>query len=194
MLVLCFRSRIIPLGGRNDPINKKGLQFYVKFVDDLLDAGIIPMVTLFHWDLPDELDKRYGGFLNKDEFVADYANYARIVFQALSPKVKYWVTFNEPWCSSVLGYNNGSFAPGHTSDRTKSPVGDSSTEPWIVGHSILVGHGAAVKIYREEFKERDGGEIGITLNGKLGRFCVYPHSFAICCSLFTQQWKTKGKK
>ncbi|OJJ45615.1 hypothetical protein ASPZODRAFT_68694 [Penicilliopsis zonata CBS 506.65] len=158
-------SRVIPLGGRNDPVNEKGLQFYVRFVDDLLAAGIIPMVTLFHWDLPDELDKRYGGMLNQKEFVADYANYARIMFKALSPRVKHWITFNEPWCSSVLGYNTGSFAPGRTSDRSKSSVGDSSRECWIVGHNLLVAHGAAVKIYREEFKTQAGGEIGITLNG-----------------------------
>ncbi|KAJ6156307.1 hypothetical protein N7497_005192 [Penicillium chrysogenum] len=135
-------SRIIPLGGRNDPINKKGIEFYQKF-----------------------LDKRYGGPLNKEEFVADFARYARVVFEAFGSKVKHWITFNEPWCVSVLGYNNGSFAPGHTSDRIKSPVGDSSTEPWIVSHSLLVAHGAAVKIYRDEFKEQNGGEIGITLNG-----------------------------
>ncbi|RAL05278.1 glycoside hydrolase family 1 protein [Aspergillus ibericus CBS 121593] len=158
-------SRVIPFGGRNDPVNEKGLQHYVKFVDDLLAAGITPLVTLFHWDLPDALDKRYGGLLNKDEFVADYANYARIIFKALGSKVKHWITFNEPWCSSVLGYNVGQFAPGRTSDRSKSAEGDSSRECWIVGHNILVAHGAAVKIYREEFKAKDGGEIGITLNG-----------------------------
>lgn len=158
-------SRVIPLGGRNDPINPAGLAFYVKFVDDLLAAGIIPMVTLFHWDLPEELDARYGGLLNKEEWVQDYANYARVLFTAL-PKVKWWITFNEPWCSSILGYSTGLFAPGHTSDRSKSPIGDSSTEPWLVGHNFLIAHGTAVKIYREEFKPKDGGQIGITLNGK----------------------------
>jgi len=157
-------SRIIPLGGRKDPINEKGLQFYKKFVDDLLAEGITPMITLFHWDLPDELDKRYGGLLNKEEFVADYAHYSRVVFEAI-PKCKYWITFNEPWCSSILGYNTGLFAPGHTSDRSKSKIGDSSREPWIVGHNILLAHAHAVKIYREEFAPRDGGVIGITLNG-----------------------------
>ena len=161
------RSRVIPLGGRNDPINQKGLDFYVKLVDDLLAAGITPMVTLFHWDVPDALDQRYGGLLNKAEFVADYARYAEVVFEAMGSRVKHWVTFNEPWCSSILGYSIGLFAPGRTSDRSKSEVGDSSTEPWIVGHNILVAHGAAVKIYREEFKQKDGGEIGITLNGML---------------------------
>jgi len=123
------------------------------------------MVTLFHWDLPDELDKRYGGLLNKEEWTEDYAHYARVLFSAL-PKVKYWITFNEPWCSSILGYNTGLFAPGHTSDRSKSAVGDSSRECWIAGHNFLIAHGKAVKIYREEFKPKNGGQIGITLNGK----------------------------
>lgn len=124
------------------------------------------MITLFHWDLPQGLDERYGGLLNKEEFVADYAHYSRIVFEAI-PKCKYWITFNEPWCSSILGYNTGLFAPGRTSDRAKSEVGDSSTECWIVGHNLLLAHANAVKIYREEFKAKDEGEIGITLNGRL---------------------------
>ncbi|KAF2454598.1 beta-glucosidase [Lineolata rhizophorae] len=158
-------SRVIPLGGRNDPVNEKGLQYYVKLVDDLIAAGIEPMITLYHWDCPAELDKRYGSMLNKEEFVKDYANFARVMFKAMGSKVKYWITFNEPWCSSILGYSTGLFAPGHTSDRTKSPVGDSSREPWIVGHTLLLCHGTAVKIYREEFKAKDGGQIGITLNG-----------------------------
>lgn len=159
-------SRVIPKGGRNDPINQAGIDFYVKLADDLLAAGITPFVTLFHWDLPDELYKRYGGFLNKDEFVADFAHYSRVVFEALGSRVKHWITFNEPFCSAILGHSIGAFAPGHTSDRTKSAVGDSSREPWIVGHSILIAHAHAVKIYRDEFKSRDGGEIGITLNGE----------------------------
>ncbi|TVY41039.1 Beta-glucosidase 1B [Lachnellula occidentalis] len=157
-------SRIIPLGGRRDPINQAGIAYYAKLVDDLLDAGIVPLVTIFHWDLPDELDKRYGGLLNKEEWTEDYAHYARVLFEAL-PKVKYWITFNEPWCSSILGHSTGLFAPGHTSDRSKSDVGDSSREPWLVGHNFLIAHGKAVKIYREEFKPKNGGQIGITLNG-----------------------------
>jgi beta-glucosidase len=159
-------SRVIPLGGRKDPVNQKGLQYYIDLVDELLANGIEPMVTLFHWDLPEELDQRYGGLLNTEEFVADFAQYSRTIFQTLGEKVKYWVTFNEPWCSSILGYNEGAFAPGHTSDRSKSSVGDSSTEPWLAGHNLLIAHGAAVKIYREEFKSTQGGQIGITLNGK----------------------------
>jgi beta-glucosidase/6-phospho-beta-glucosidase/beta-galactosidase len=191
-------SRVVPLGGRNDPVNEAGLQYYVKFVDDLLAAGIVPFVTLFHWDLPDELDKRYGGLLNKDEFVADYARYARVVFEAMGDRVKHWITFNEPFCSAVLGYSVGCFAPGRTSDRTKSAVGDSSTEPWIVGHNILLAHATAVQIYREEFKSKNGGQIGITLNGTPtygslchGPWCLYSFHhgsfFFRCCLLVCVQ-------
>ncbi|KAK5990090.1 Beta-glucosidase 1B [Cladobotryum mycophilum] len=149
-------SRIIPKGGRNDPVNKAGLEYYVKLVDALLDAGITPFVTLFHWDVPEELDRRYGGLLSRDEFPLDFENYARVVFNAL-PKVKSWATFNEPWCSAVLAYSVGTFAPGRTTNKT--------TDPWIAGHNELVAHGRAVKVFREEFKPFCGGEIGIVLNG-----------------------------
>lgn len=138
-------------------------------MDDLLDNGIEPMITLFHWDVPEGIDRRYGGLLNRTEFPLDFAHYARTVFEAI-PRCKHWITHNEPWCSSILGYNTGLFAPGRTSDRTKSKEGDSSTECWIVGHNLLVAHGRAVKVYRDEFKARDGGQIGITLNGD----AVYP--------------------
>ncbi|OAQ95741.1 hypothetical protein LLEC1_04153 [Akanthomyces lecanii] len=149
-------SRIIPLGGRQDPVNDTGLQHYMKFVDHLLDAGITPFVTLYHWDLPDELEKRYGGLLSRQEFPLDFERYASVAFEALS-KVKHWATFNEPWVSCILGYNVGSAAPGRTSA--------AATEPWVVGHNILVAHGRAVKLYRDKFQAQHGGEIGIVLDG-----------------------------
>lgn len=179
-MLMEIRSRVIPKGGRNDPINHKGLEYYLNLVDALHAAGITPLITLFHWDLPLALEERYGGLLNKDEFVADFTHYARVVFTAFAGKVKHWITFNEPWCSSVLGYNVGQFAPGRTSDRSKNPVGDGATECWIVGHNILIAHGAAVKVYREEFKGVYGGEIGITLNGMF--LLLPPLSFLRCVS------------
>ncbi|EFX00728.1 beta-galactosidase [Grosmannia clavigera kw1407] len=158
-------SRVIPLGGRNDPVNHAGLDHYVRLVDALLEAGITPFITLFHWDLPDGLEKRYGGLLSHDEFPLDFEHYARTVFAAI-PKCKHWITFNEPWCSSILGYSLGVFAPGRTSDRSRSAVGDSAHEPWLVGHNLLVAHGRAVRAYRDDFKTASpDGEIGITLNG-----------------------------
>ncbi|KAJ8596076.1 glycoside hydrolase family 1 protein [Rhizopogon salebrosus TDB-379] len=158
-------SRIIPLGGRDDPINPKGIAFYSNFIDALLENGIIPFVTLYHWDLPQALHDRYGGWLNKDEIVQDYVRYAKVCFEAFGGKVNHWLTINEPWCISILGYGRGVFAPGRSSDRKRSPEGDSSTEPWIVGHNVILSHAYAVKLYREEFKAAQGGQIGITLNG-----------------------------
>ncbi|KDQ32486.1 glycoside hydrolase family 1 protein [Pleurotus ostreatus PC15] len=180
-------SRIIPLGGRNDPVNPQGIKFYSDFIDGLLEKGITPFVvrvfhplslsslltgvpmphtkTLYHWDLPQALHDRYGGWLNKDEVVKDYTRYAKVCFEAFGDRVKHWLTINEPWCVSILGYGRGVFAPGRSSDRSRSLEGDSSTEPWIVGHSIILAHAHAVKAYREEFKPKQRGQIGITLNG-----------------------------
>jgi beta-glucosidase len=158
-------SRIIPLGGRNDPINPKGIAFYSNFIDSLLEHGIIPFVTLYHWDLPQALHDRYGGWLNQDEIVQDYVHYAKVCFQAFGDRVKHWLTVNEPWCVAILGYGRGVFAPGRSSDRERSPEGDSSTEPWIVGHNVILSHAYAVRLYREEFKAAQGGQIGVTLNG-----------------------------
>ncbi|KAF8840142.1 glycoside hydrolase family 1 protein [Paxillus ammoniavirescens] len=158
-------SRIIPLGGRNDPVNPRGIQFYSNLIDSLLEHGIIPFVTIYHWDLPQALLDKYGGWLNKDEIVQDYVRYARVCFEAFGDRVKHWLTMNEPWCTSVLGYGRGVFAPGRSSDRKRSPEGDSSTEPWIVGHNAILSHAYAVELYRKEFKPTQKGQIGITLNG-----------------------------
>lgn len=158
-------SRIIPLGGRNDPVNEAGIRFYSNLIDNLLARGIIPFVTLYHWDLPQGLEDRYGGWLNKEEIVKDYVNYAKICFERFGNRVKNWLTFNEPWCISVHGYGHGVFAPGRSSDRTRCPEGDTSTEPWLVGHNVILAHAYASKLYREEFKQAQGGQIGITLNG-----------------------------
>ncbi|KAF8310418.1 glycoside hydrolase family 1 protein [Clavulina sp. PMI_390] len=158
-------SRIIPSGSRHDGVNQLGIDFYNKVINELLAAGITPFVTLYHWDLPQALHDSYGGWLNKDEIVQDYANYARVCFQAFGDRVKHWITMNEPWCVAVLGYGRGVFAPGRSSDRSRCAEGDSLTEPWIVGHHVILAHAHAVKIYREEFKPTNGGVIGITLNG-----------------------------
>lgn len=93
--------------------------------------------------------------------------------------MKHWLTINEPWCVAVLGYAKAQFAPGRSSDRKKSPDppnpdavhpllrtgGDSTTEPYIVAHNLILSHAYATKVYREQFKSQQKGEIGITLNG-----------------------------
>ncbi|KAG6895599.1 hypothetical protein C0992_000446 [Termitomyces sp. T32_za158] len=192
-------SRIIPLGGRNDPVNPAGIKFYSDFINALLSHGITPFIvrpftpdftpsnysypqTLYHWDLPQALHDRYGGWMNKEEIIKDYVNYTkvcllRILWRSREALVRHLLTcylfppnnsrltINEPWCVAILGYGRGVFAPGRSSDRTRSPEGDSSTEPWIVGHNLILAHAHAVKLYRESFKPAQKGQIGITLNG-----------------------------
>ncbi|CCO32869.1 beta-glucosidase [Rhizoctonia solani AG-1 IB] len=157
-------SRVIPLGGRNDPVNEAGIKYYNSLIDELVKEGIAPMPTLYHWDLPQALEDRYGGWLNKEEISLDFERYARVCFERFGDRVKHWITLNEPWCAASWGYATGWMAPGRTSDRKKNPTGDTKTEPWIVGHSLLIAHAKAVKLYRGEFKSSQKGQIGVTLN------------------------------
>ena len=95
------------------PVNQPGLDFYSRLVDRLLEKGIAPALTLYHWDLPQALEDA-GGWPARDTAYR-FADYARIVFEALHDRVDLWATHNEPWCSSFLGYAEPSHAPGHTS-------------------------------------------------------------------------------
>jgi beta-glucosidase len=175
-------SRIIPLGGRDDPINEKGIAFYNKLIDGLLDRGITPWVTLYHWDLPQALHERYGGWLNVEESQKDFERYARICYERFGDRVKNWITFNEPWImaifvsihraetrlvksDSVQGYATGGNAPGRSSTSDQATEGDSSTEPWIVGHAQILSHARAVVAYNKDFRPHQKGKIGISLNG-----------------------------
>jgi beta-glucosidase len=139
-------GRILPSGtGR---VNQKGLDFYSRLVDGLLEAGIEPFATLYHWDLPAALDDR-GGWLNRD--IAEwFAEYAELVFRALDGRVKKWVTLNEPWVVADGGYLHGVLAPGH-----RSPY-----EAPIVSHNLMRAHGAAVVAYRAT----GAHEIGLVVN------------------------------
>ncbi|THH09102.1 hypothetical protein EW145_g2251 [Phellinidium pouzarii] len=157
-------SRVIPDGGREDAVNERGVEYYSNLIDALLDAGIEPFITLYHWDLPQALHDRYGGWLDREEIVKDFTNYAKLCYDRFGDRVKHWITFNEPWIVAVLGYGYGVFAPGRSSDRAKSIEGNSSTEPWIVGHNLILSHASAVALYRTTPQAAQGGQIGITLN------------------------------
>ncbi|PPQ78795.1 hypothetical protein CVT26_005702 [Gymnopilus dilepis] len=146
-----------------DPVNEAGVKYYRQFIEELVKAGITPFVTLYHWDLPQALHDRYGGWLNR-KIVDDYVHYAEVCLNAYGDIVKHWLTFNEPWCTSGLGYGTGRHAPGRSSDREISPEGDTSTEPYIVGHHIILSHAYAVKYFREQVQPHHGGSIGITLD------------------------------
>ena len=143
--------RILPAGiGTPNP---KGIAFYDRLIDALLEAGIRPWVTLYHWDLPLALQVERDGWLNPD-IAGLFADYAAICFKAFGDRVKRWTTLNEPWVSAVQGHNIGKHAPGRV----------SPDEPYVVGHNLLRAHALAVATYRRDFQQAQGGIIGITFN------------------------------
>lgn len=158
-------SRIIPLGGCDDPVNEHGIQYYSDLIDELLRHDITPFVTLFHWDTPQALEDRYGGMLNQEAYIPDFLRYARVCFERFGDRVKHWITYNEPGVYTLAGYAAGVHAPARSSFRDRNAEGDSSTEPFIVAHTELVSHGHVVRMYREEFQPHQKGTIGITLHG-----------------------------
>ena len=103
-------SRVQPTG--RGPAVQVGLDFYRRLVDELLAHGIKPAVTLYHWDLPQELEDA-GGWPER-ETAYRFAEYAQILGEALGDRVEQWITLNEPWCSAFLGYGSGVHAPGRT--------------------------------------------------------------------------------
>lgn len=158
-------SRIIPLGGRNDAVNEQGIDFYNRLIDSLLRRGIKPWVTLYHWDLPQALHDRYGGWLNVEEVQKDFERYSRVCYERFGDRVKNWITINEPWIQAVYGYATGGNAPGRSSTNPQCTEGDTAREPWIVGKALIMSHARAVVAYNQDFRQRQRGTIGISLNG-----------------------------
>ncbi|XP_020586503.1 beta-glucosidase 24-like isoform X2 [Phalaenopsis equestris] len=156
--------RILPHG--RGKVNPEGIQYYKNLIDELLDNGIEPFVTLFHWDLPQALEDEYGGFLSK-RILEDFKNYAKVCYEEFGDKVKHWMTLNEPWTFSTLGYGEGALAPGRCTqglpDLSCPAGGDSLIEPYIVSHNMLLAHSEAAKLYKNHFQAKQQGKVGITL-------------------------------
>ncbi|KAJ9158707.1 hypothetical protein P3X46_024267 [Hevea brasiliensis] len=157
-------SRVIPTGSIRDGVNDQGIQFYREVIKEIKANELEPFVTIFHWDTPQALEDKYGGFLSRT-IVDDYQDYADLLFKEFGEDVTYWMTFNEPWALSGFAYDDGIFAPGRCSSwvNRKCRAGNSATEPYIVAHHLLLAHAAAVNIYKKKYKQIQGGQIGITL-------------------------------
>lgn len=139
--------RVLPLG--MGEVNPKGLDYYSRLVDALLEAEITPFVTLFHWDMPQALMDAYGGFAGRETALI-FADYAEVVVRHLGDRVKHWITLNEPWEHAWLGYFVGEHAPGRR-------------RPWEyfrVAHHELLAHGMAVERIRALSPD---AQVGITL-------------------------------
>ncbi len=140
--------RIQPTG--RGPAVQKGLDFYRRLVDELLDKGIEPVVTLYHWDLPQELEDA-GGWPERG--IADrFAEYASLAAEALGDRVHTWTTLNEPWCSAFLGYGSGVHAPGRT----------DQVAALRAAHHLNLAHGKAVQALRATLAPT--ARLSLTLN------------------------------
>jgi beta-glucosidase len=147
-------ARVLPEGrGR---VNPKGLDYYKRLVDALLEKNITPFITIFHWDMPQALADAYGGFMGR-QGAYDFADFAELVAESLGDRVNHWITLNEPWEHAMFGHLLGEHAPGKRS-------------PWAyfkVAHHQLLGHGIAVKRIKALYPQ---SQVGITLS----QFPVYP--------------------
>ncbi|TWP46150.1 beta-glucosidase [Lentzea tibetensis] len=140
--------RVQPTGA--GAVEERGLDFYDRLVDSLLASGIRPLVTLYHWDLPQALEDA-GGWRNRDTAYR-FAEYATHVHTRLADRVSDWTTLNEPWCSAFLGYGNGIHAPGVVNPK----------EALEAAHHLLLGHGLAASALRESSPEDH--KISLVLN------------------------------
>ena len=149
--------RILP-NGKGD-VNSAGLDFYDRLVDELIAHDIEPMATLYHWDMPQALDDE-GGWLNR-ESADHFAAYTDVVSRKLGDRIKFWGTINEPICTAMLGYYLGMHAPGHE-DKTMKEMN-------VALHHLLLGHGKAVRVLRQNIADARVGAI-------INIYPVYPAS------------------
>ncbi|WIA44472.1 hypothetical protein OEZ86_007218 [Tetradesmus obliquus] len=156
-------NRILPQGGKGTPVNPEGIAFYNSLINEMIANNIRPYATIFHWDLPQVLQDKYQGLIG-EEFIADFVNYANVLFENFGDRIRDWMTFNEPWVTCVLQYGQGVFAPG-------IPMGDEGM--YKCGHNLLRAHAKTYELYHKvpqaklenaTFADAARGKVGIALN------------------------------
>ncbi|KAI5667350.1 hypothetical protein M9H77_17203 [Catharanthus roseus] len=155
-------SRLIPYG--RGPVKPKGLEYYNNLINELLMHGIQPHVVLYHMDTPQGLDDEYGGWLSR-KIVKDFTRYADVCFKEFGDRVLHWTTINEANIAALGGYDNGLSPPGRCSlpFGVICPEGNSSTEPYIAAHNMLLAHSSAVKLYKKKYKAKQHGFVGMNV-------------------------------
>ncbi|XP_042394641.1 beta-glucosidase 16-like isoform X4 [Zingiber officinale] len=158
-------SRVLPRGQFGD-VNTMAIQFYNGLIDALLHKGIQPFVTINHFDIPQELEDRYGSWLST-HIQEDFGYFAEVCFREFGDRVKLWSTINEPNLFARFAYRDGTFPPGRCSEPYGNcHTGDSKTEPYRAVHNMILSHAVAVDIYRKKYQVKQGGSIGIVVTSK----------------------------
>ncbi|XP_061648558.1 lactase/phlorizin hydrolase-like isoform X2 [Phyllopteryx taeniolatus] len=145
-------SRIFPSGLRSS-LNRKGVDFYNSVIDDLLVNGITPLVTLYHWDLPQEL-QNIGGW-ESSGMIEIFADFSDFCFSTFGDRVKFWMTFNQPYTIAWSGYGLGQIPPN---------VRKPGSAPYRVAHNLIKAHAKAYHIYDEKYRKSQGGQVSLALN------------------------------
>ncbi|MFS7984476.1 putative beta-glucosidase [Helianthus anomalus] len=144
-------ARILPRG-RFGEVNPLGIMFYNNIIDNLVLKGIEPFVTIHHEDFPQELEDKYGSWLDS-QMQDDFVHFAETCFKNFGDRVKYWITINEPNLVSEFAYEKGVYPPGRCSQPFGICLaGNSDVEPLFVMHNMLLAHGKAAKLYREQYQ------------------------------------------
>ncbi|XP_027936993.1 hydroxyisourate hydrolase-like isoform X1 [Vigna unguiculata] len=156
-------SRLLPNG--RGAVNPKGLQYYNNLINQLISNGIQPHVTLHNYDLPQVLEDEYGGWVSRD-IIRDFTYYADVCFREFGDRVLYWTTVNEPNIFALGGYDQGTCPPQRCSPpfcAIKSNRGNSTYEPYLAVHHILLAHSSAARLYRRKYLNKQHGFVGISI-------------------------------
>ncbi|XP_060102209.1 cytosolic beta-glucosidase-like [Heteronotia binoei] len=156
-------SRLLP-DGTTGFVNQKGVDYYNRVIDGLLANSVAPMVTLYHFDLPQCLEDR-GGW-RSGATVEAFDAYARFCFRTFGDRVKLWITINEPYIVAELGYEKGTMAPG---------IREPGTGAYLSAHHMIRAHAAAWHTYDKVFRKQQGGLVSIALNSDWAE-PFHPHS------------------
>lgn len=166
--------------GFGGSVNEAGVNYYKSLIKELKDNGIIPLVTIYHWDLPQTLLDQ-GAFLNED-IIEWFTNYARACYEAFGDDVKYWITFNEPKQVCSGGYGYGYMAPAIKSE---------GLDEYVCAHNLLKAHASAWHVYDHEFREK---QQGILLDYRC--YIVIESHFSswhiLLCNVFIIHYNAKG--
>ncbi|KAF7230369.1 cytosolic beta-glucosidase isoform X2 [Nothobranchius furzeri] len=145
-------ARLLP-DGMTQHVNQRGVQYYNRVINDLLACNVSPMVTLYHFDLPQALHD-LGGW-KSPEIATLFDNYAKFCFQTFGDRVKFWITINEPHICAKLGYEDGIHAPG---------LKEKGTTAYLVGHNMLRAHAKAWHSYNSEYRAKQKGAVSLAFN------------------------------
>lgn len=146
-------SRVIPTGSIAGGINEPGISYYNNLINDLIANDIEPMITMYHWDLPQALQD-VNGWQN-ETIVDEFQAYANLLYSRFGDRVTKWITFNEAYVVCVLGHSDGVHAPG---------ISDPPTAAYLCAHNVIKCHARAYRLYESTYKATQQGTVGITID------------------------------